>query len=349
MCFRNCLVGLFAALLIGVGTAESATITVHDAGYTALVSQTRERVYPLAVDADRNLYYVTGTSVADNFVRMAPDGTETTLNSGVGFVVGVFADLEIGFGGNLFANVGYSGMYVDGVIQLNPSTGTSSLFWQSTADEAFADGGLAFDATRQVLYSQSYLPNPDRGGAGTYSDLVALDSYGNATTVIHNLGPSLGLDMESSGTLVTISHNQIRRIDPDTKSVTTILDVAAISSDYMFGNVAVHPDTGDIYFHAGVNHRGNVYRVGADGSDLTLVASDPGSSTDPGGPIGLTIGPSRDGSDLTSIYLGYPNADRQFVELRPVAAPVPEPTSLAMWAGLGIMGLVVMRRRRRSN
>jgi len=28
--------------------------------------------------------------------------------------------------------------------------------------------------------------------------------------------------------------------------------------------------------------------------------------------------------------------------------PVPEPTSLAMWAGLGIMGLVSMRRRRRS-
>jgi len=160
---RNWIVALAAVgVLVGVGTSRGA-IVVHDPTYTALVSGTNNNILPLAVDPARNLYYVTSTSTSSDFVRLAPDGTEATLNNNVGFVVGVFADLEVGFGGDLFANVGFPGASVDGVIRLNRLTGAASLFWQSASDKAFADGGLAFDSTTQTLYTQSLVAGLEEG------------------------------------------------------------------------------------------------------------------------------------------------------------------------------------------
>jgi len=42
------------------------------------------------------------------------------------------------------------------------------------------------------------------------------------------------------------------------------------------------------------------------------------------------------------------NTGRQFMSHALVRSVVPEPTSLAMWAGLGVMGLIAVRRRKRT-
>ena len=208
----------FSVSLLYISTVHAAII-VHDSRFVAEQRLASGPItFPLAIDSDSAIYSVTGTSVFDQLIRIDTDNSVTALSS-VGYVVGVIADLEIGFGGDLFANYtqlpfGSSGTH--GVLRFNKLTGATSVFYSASSFNG--DGGLAYSAVNSVLYEQSQLPD---------APLRAIDSFGHATTLIASLGEGRGLALESAGSLVSIGGTNIRRIDLTTLAVSSIFDITS--------------------------------------------------------------------------------------------------------------------------
>lgn len=82
----------------------------------------------------------------------------------------------------------------------------------------------------------------------------------------------------------------------------------------------------------------------AGGTDLVvnLAGGLPGFETDAGGTIETAFLPSFAIEASTSVGFDEPNG----VTITTESAAVPEPTSLVLWSGLGMMGLIAARRRR---
>ena len=281
----------------------SAALTIHDPRFVAeqrLASG--PQAFPITVGSDSSIYGVTGTSTSDALVRINTDNSVTTLNSSVGRVVGVIADLEVGFGGDLFANFGLNDTH--GVVRFDNATGTASTFYSAASFNA--DGGLAFDAAHSLLYLQSQLPN---------APLIALDSSGNATTVVASLGEGRGLALESTGTIITIGSTDIRRVDPTTHAVSSILDISSTLPGFLLRSVDVL-STGEIVFSAenGSAATRELYSIGPNGGPLNLIATDTSW-----GPLGIKDGVSRDGLG-ESLYFSNPNTFEVY-ELRFTAVP----------------------------
>lgn len=307
-----------------------AGLVVHDSRYDATLRHSGSpQAFPLAIDANSGIFSVSGTSTNADFFRINTDASITTLNSAVGQVVGVLSDLEVGFDGDLFANAaqlptGAAGK--NGVIRFNSTTGTASSFYSASGFNA--DGGLAFDAANQVLYSQSQI-----GGA----DLISLNASGTATTVASGLGSAVGLALENSGTLLTANGTLIRRVDPGTGNLSTVLDFNALIPDFIIQSVDVLA-AGEIIFTAANNsaQQRRLYSVGSDGTGLNLIASDDGSW----GPLQVAVGLQSDGLG-ESIYISDPN-NMTVHEL----SAVPEPSAMGLSALVCLFGLLHRRRLR---
>jgi hypothetical protein len=144
-----------------------------DPSFHSEVRSREVKAFPLTVDARGNVYTVTGTSTDDSFVRIDLQGKISRLVPHVGHVVGVLAGLKEGFGGRFFANAGADeNPAPHGIVVFDPMTGTAGPFATNPRD--YADGALAFDATRERLYAINEAVN----------DLIALDKAGHREVLV---------------------------------------------------------------------------------------------------------------------------------------------------------------------
>jgi hypothetical protein len=321
------LIGTFA-----LTNSASAAVTVVDPGYSLVFRSTSVQGFPITVDSAGNVYTVTGTSIDDSLVKIAPNGAPIVLNGAVNHVVGVFADLKFGFGGNLFANCGVNGYpSPQGVVQFNTVTGAASDFY--TYSLGYADGGLAFNSSTQTLY----LSNEQDPA------LTALNSSGQPTQVLSYLtGDVAGMDIENNGDILAMDRvtGDVIQVNPVTQTQQTLVDLSQLLPNQTFDKIAVDPANGDIFFDSNTNDankEGFLYRLNPDGSNLTEIAYDVNSAS---GLIGLAVGASGDGSGAMSVYVTDPGTT-QILEIR----PVPEP---AFGSAVLMLGAGALRRRRGS-
>ena len=115
-----------ALVLVATTSAVGAPLIVHDGGWTEVVRATGYPVFPLTVASDGSVYFVTGTAPGDHLHRVNTDGSVDTLYS-TGGVIGTVADLEIAFGGDLFANDGSP----RGVRRFGIESPSNTTFWAS--------------------------------------------------------------------------------------------------------------------------------------------------------------------------------------------------------------------------
>jgi len=228
-----------------------------------------------------------------------------TVDSAVGVVIGTNGKLDFGFGGNLFATSN------SGVTEFFPSTGSSSTFYSNGS--ASGDGGMVFDATRQILWVSNVGNN-----------IIGLNSSGNVVETISTPYGGYGLALDRSGNLIIMSGNAvIDSINPTTQAITQIANLTSFLPGAKIRSMATDPNTGNIYFtnqftgsNGGVGPLDGLYRLNPNGTGLTLVAN------------GFTgqeaFGASSLGNGQTSIYLGDPN-NYQLFELQ---TAVPELSTL---------------------
>ncbi len=303
---------VFAAALVLaiVGKCADGGVIVSDTRFTPILRASFQG-FPIQVDSSGRIYTVTSTSTSAALDRINVDNSVETLNPSVGAVIGVLADLDFGFAGDLFANA------AGRIRRFSNSNYSGSDF---ATRPLSPDGGLAFDSVNQLMWVTGD------------SDLFAYDGSGNLVETIVGAtqgGPS-GLDIDSTGDLVLLLRGgilngvvlppEIVRVDTSTKSISQIVNlkgygylrgIAVGSNDELFFTTS-NPLTG----------QGFIYRVGSDGSGLSLVATNDAQIN------GICVGLSGDGTGRESIYLAASNT-AQFYELRPVAA-VPEPSSMTI-------------------
>lgn len=327
---------LCAIVILVISVTANAAIQVHDASYSALV-RSNNRMFPIAVDAAGTVFGVRDTDSNAPLQRIEPDGSTSTKGSANG-VVGVAADLEIGFDGYLYANVGYFGSYSDGVLRIDPNTGLGSMFWTSPADAAFADGGLVFDPDRFRLYSIST----------TSPKLYSIDHNGNATTLVSNLARDvMGLAQDNDGDLLAITLlGKVHVIDPDAGTTSLLVDLKTLLPHILhFGSIAFDGASNAIWFTTDQDATGTkraLYTMQRDGTGLTLVAT--GDNL-----LNVAIGGRSDGLQGSAIYVSSPRTaggiDQVFELRREVIAEVPEPSALIIWTVVGAVALTMIRRR----
>jgi hypothetical protein len=297
----------FTGLLILVSHMFAGELALYDSGWTEVLRATGQPVYPLTVDGSGSIYYSTGTSPFDQIRRLNVDGSVDLVATTVG-VVGTVADLEFGFGGDLFANQGFPG----GVRRYNISDGSSSLFWSSALGSP--DAGLAFDSSRNKLF------------VSAVGQIVALDSSGVASVAAiarQNAGPDLGLALEPTGTLLSIGGDGIiARTDPDTGSYTQLVDLRSqIQNWQQFKSIDVNRESGEVIFSVNLISSPTLrqlWKMNPDGTGLSLVAEGiQANGID--GPLNVGWGRSGDGTGSWSIFLGL-NEAQKIIELRPAAS-----------------------------
>jgi hypothetical protein len=308
--------GLALAILLSVQAPTKASgLIVYDNHFTAVTRATGVSPYPLTVDASGAVYLITGTSPADALLKVGVNGSIDTVNPAVNAIIGTTASLRFGFGGQLFANQD------GGIRQFDPVSGAASTFWSNP--QASADGALAFDAARQVMYVSDMV----NGVQGIY----ALSASAAVTPIFAHLGGYLAVE-KSGDILLFDSSGDLSRIDPVTHTHTDIANFAPIIPNWRrFKSMSLDPNSGEVYFTVELNESPtarDLYRVGVDGTGLTLVAAG-GAAAGVDGPLQVMVGSSGDGSGRTSVYLGM-NESQELIELRP-AASAPEPNSFPLF------------------
>ncbi|WP_339907205.1 PEP-CTERM sorting domain-containing protein [Symmachiella dynata] len=315
---------IFIAGLISLSLATSAQagLVLHDSGYEHFL-RSNFQAFPIAVDSSGLIHVVTSTSTSADLRRVNLNNSVTTLNSSVGAIIGINADLEFGFGGDLFANA-------QGAIRrFSMPGGAGSNFVTGSMSHT---GGLAYDPISGLLWVTYGVGND-----------TFIESYNSSGTMIDffsyvGVGSPNGLTADSSGDLLLINYDEnagIRRIDTGTGTAQLLTDFS--SSTLSPVNGIVTDNAGDIFFTGDLNGGTGVYRVDSTGSNLNLIASNPISG------FNIAIGPSGDGSGTQSIYLTSPHV-HEINELRPVA--VPEPSSIVL-LGVGGIALVAAGWRRK--
>ncbi len=297
------------AVLAGSSDAEAGGLTIYVPNLVPALRGSGFQSYPLAIDSSGDVYTVTGTSPSDSLLEITASGQVLTINSAVGGVIGTHGKLDFGFGGNLFATSN------GGIIEFSLPSGSGSFFY--TGAQA-GDAGLAYDASRQILWAS------DSGASGR--DIIGLNSSGQVVETISTPLGGYGLALDKSGSLILMSGNGIiYSINPTTQAVTQLVNLTWVLPNANIESLAIDPNTGDFYFtnqfsspdHTSIGPLDGLYRLNPDGTDLTLIAN------------GFTgqeaFGASSLGNGNTSIYLGDPN-NYQLFELQ----SVPEPSALVL-------------------
>lgn len=309
-----------AALLVAVfaisATHAQAGMIVHDSGYEHFL-RANFQAFPIAVDDSGLIYVVTSTATSADLRRVNLDNSVTTLNSSVGAVIGINADLDFGFDGDLFSNAGGE------IRRFTMPSGSASNF---VTGSMIHTGGLAYDPINGLMWV-SY---------GTTNTI--LESYNSSGTLVDSIflagiASPIGLTLDSSGDPLLINsgaNSGIRRIDSGTGTSTLLMDFTSGSLGPVNGIVT--DNSGDIFFLSGDFSGTSVYRVDSSGANLSLIASNPNTG------MNIAIGPSGDGSGNQSLYFTSIHT-HEINELRPTASPVPEPASIVL---LGIGGIALI-------
>lgn len=289
-------------------------------------------MFPIAVDSTGTVFGVQDTTLGARLQRVLPDGSAASFGS-TNEVVGTAADMVFGFGGDLFANAGFTGAYSDGVVRIDRNTGIGSMFWTSAQDQAFADGGLVFDSAHSILYSMS-LPS---------ASLFAINAAGNATVVMSNVASNvMGLTQDKAGHLLAMTiSGELYQIDPIAKTSSLLVDLGdSISGVFQFRSLAFDPDLQEIWFTTEEGTTGtqrSLYKMSNDATSLSLVAT--GNNL-----LNVAVGGRSDGMPGSAIYVSSPitaGGSNELFELRRMdAADVPEPTSLLIISGLFCIGMI---------
>lgn len=331
---------LMAALLCFASSEARPAIQMHDASYTAVLRNNTLRMFPIAVDSVGTVYGVQNTNLSARLQRVLPDGSAASFGS-TNEVVGTAADMEFGFGGDLFANAGFQGGFSDGVVRIDRNTGIGSMFWTSPQDQAFADGGLVFDAAHSTLYSMS-LPS---------ASLFAINAAGNATVVMSNVASNvMGMAQDNAGQLLALTiSGEVYRIDPIARTSSLLMDLGdSISGVFQFRSLAFEPDLQEIWFTTEEGTTGtkrSLYKMSHDGTSLSLVAT--GNNL-----LNVAIGGRSDGVMGSAVYVSSPitaGGSNELFELRRIdSAEVPEPSSALIFAFLfGMAAAVGVLRKKR--
>ena len=290
-----------------------AGLMVHDSRFVGSLRASTP-TFPIQVDSVGNIYTVTSTAPNAELRRINTDNTVDSLTA-VNAVIGVLADLEFGFNGDLFANA------TAHVRRFSGPSFSSAPF--GPFNVITPDGGLAFDSANQIMWAT--------GG----NDLFGLNSSGSIVDTISGItigGPS-GLTIESSGDLLLLTRGggngayvpEIQRINPTTHATQQLIDLSSLN---LFMRGIDVSRTGEIFFSAGnqTTGEGFIYSVQSDGSNLTLIASHDGAQFS-----GIALGNSSDGSGRESIYFSADN--QEIYELMNTAVPEPS-TNILLLAGL---------------
>lgn len=275
--------------------------------WTSKVRSNQVRPFPLTVDGSANVYAITGTLPSDDLVKVAPDGTVTPVNGSVGSVVGVGADLDFGFQGDLFTTAFRLPDFQGQVLRFNLQTGAASSFYSNPA--LGADSALAFDGSKQRLYTMLGVPGE--------TDVIALDSSGTPTPVVqlpYELGAPTSMGIAPSGNLFLLDiAGTLTRIDPvaDTYSVVANLKTLIPNAD-SFRSIDVDPLTGQPFFsvwRAGSDGAVDIYSINPDGTNLATVAT-------VGHIRNIAFGPNSVGNGI-SLYTGGGSPGSFIYELTP--------------------------------
>jgi DNA-binding beta-propeller fold protein YncE len=316
---------LLAGLMAGLAIHDNAQagLVAYKPGFTPILRASGFQSYPLAIDAEGDIFTVTGTSPGDRLMEVTASGQVITLNSFVGGVIGTHSKLAFGFGGNLFATS------QGAILEFSPTTGSRQAFFSGQQD---GDAGLAFDSSRQLLWVANSGPMSN--------DIIALDSTGAIVETIHNASyGGYGMALDHNGDLILITASgMIERINPETQAVTQIADLTSVLPQANIRSLAIDPSNGYLYFaeqYSGLNSAyiamNGLYRIAPDGSDLTRLISGFNGQ--------MAFGASSEGNGRLSIYLGDP-VHYQLFEVR----SVPEPSSVVMTT-IGIICCVSLARR----
>ena len=325
--------------ILNIAHVANAGLLVDDPSWQAVTRATGVSAYPITVDSSGDVYFVTGTSYSDKLEEVTTSGAINVITPATGAVVGTVANLEFGFGGNLYAPVGAPGYEPRGIEEFSLPGGTTSMLWNS--DLQSGDAGMAFDPSKQLMYVS----------VNQTGQIMAVNAVGNATVVASPPTGGFGLALESNGNLLLMSGGgQLYNINPTSNSVTPTINLGALIPDAsQFKSMDIDPLNGKIFFSvemtASTTTR-DLYSINPDGTGLNLIAQG-GAGTGVDGPLQIKFGAAGDGSGNTSLYLDM-NESQQIIELRNVNVPEPSSIVLLLFGSLGIFSLLGVQGYRKS-
>ena len=252
-------------------------------------------------------YFETNTSGFTIAREPVGGGTSTTIFSNS-------ADNGKSVGGKLAVNSLNGDVYYacsDGVIKRwSSGSGTVGTIYTPNGSTVNTVSFITLDATNGYIY----FTGGGNGSTTGYLRRIATDGSGD--TLLASLGTNssrgIALDLTDSKIFLSSQNNlgTSQMIDTFSLDGANKTNLITGSTFYSNGGIAVNPSNGSLYL---ATLTGTIYRGGLDGSGLTAIYTN---------------------SAMTSGYLAVSQS------------AIPEPSTYAAIAGLGVLGMAVWQRRR---